>query len=154
MPHKVNPIDFENAEGNFGISNSMNEFFVNKLTKSRMQRDLSDSTVLRNIGLSFGYSQLAISSISKGLDKVKPNKEVILNELNNNWEVLTEAVQTIMRYEGIDNAYEQLKSLSRGNKLNKESYLKFVSDLPISDKSKEKLLKLTPSKYIGLANKL
>ena len=154
MPHKVNPIDFENAEGNFGISNSMNEFFVNKLTKSRMQRDLSDSTVLRNIGLSFGYSQLAVSSISKGLDKVKPNKEVILNELNNNWEVLTEAVQTIMRYEGIDNAYEQLKSLSRGNKLNKESYLKFVSDLPISDKSKEKLLKLTPSKYIGLANKL
>ena len=154
MPHKVNPIDFENAEGNFGISNSMNEFFVNKLTKSRMQRDLSDSTVLRNIGLSFGYSQLAISSISKGLDKVKPNKEVILNELNNNWEVLTEAVQTIMRYEGIDNAYEQLKSLSRGNKLNKQSYLKFVSDLPISDKSKEKLLKLTPSKYIGLANKL
>ena len=154
MPHKVNPIDFENAEGNFGISNSMNEFFVNKLTKSRLQRDLSDSTVLRNIGLSFGYSQLAVSSISKGLDKVKPNKEVILNELNNNWEVLTEAVQTIMRYEGIDNAYEQLKSLSRGNKLNKESYLKFVSDLPISDKSKEKLLKLTPSKYIGLANKL
>ena len=154
MPHKINPIDFENAEGNFGISNSMNEFFVNKLTKSRMQRDLSDSTVLRNIGLSFGYSQLAVSSISKGLDKVKPNKEVILNELNNNWEVLTEAVQTIMRYEGIDNAYEQLKSLSRGNKLNKESYLKFVSDLPISDKSKEKLLKLTPSKYIGLANKL
>jgi len=154
MPHKVNPIDFENAEGNFGLSNSINDFFTNKLSKSRLQRDLSDSTVLRNIGLSFGYSQLAIAAILKGMNKLKPNKESISNELNNNWEVLTEAVQTIMRYEGIDNAYEQLKSLSRGKKLNKDSYIAYVSDLSISKESKDKLLKLTPSKYIGLANKL
>ena len=154
MPHKVNPIDFENSEGNFGLSNSINDFFVNKLSKSRLQRDLSDSTVLRNIGLTFGYAQLGIFSISKGMNKVKPDKDSINKELNNNWEVLTEAVQTIMRYEGIDNAYEQLKSLSRGKKLDKDIYLRFVKDLPISEKSKEKLLKLTPSKYIGLAKKL
>ena len=154
MPHKVNPIDFENAEGNFGISNSLNNFFTNKLTKSRLQRDLSDSTVLRNIGLTFGYSQIALSSLIKGLNKVIPNRDKISEELNNNWEVLTEAVQTIMRYEGIDDAYEQLKSLSRGKKLNKESYIKFIKNLDISSEAKNKLIKLTPSKYIGLANKL
>jgi adenylosuccinate lyase len=154
MPHKVNPIDFENAEGNFGISNSLNDFFTNKLTKSRLQRDLSDSTVLRNIGLTFGYSQIALSSLIKGLNKVIPNRDKISEELNNNWEVLTEAVQTIMRYEGIDDAYEQLKSLSRGKKLNKESYIKFIKNLDISSDAKNKLIKLTPSKYIGLANKL
>ena len=126
MPHKVNPIDFENAEGNFGISNSLNDYFVNKLTKSRLQRDLSDSTVLRNIGLTFGYSQIALTSLTNGMEKVKPNLSKINNELDDNWEVLTEAVQTVMRYEGIDNAYEQLKTLSRGKKLNKESYIKFV----------------------------
>ena len=154
MPHKVNPIDFENAEGNFGLSNALNDFFTNKLSKSRLQRDLSDSTVLRNIGLSFGYSQLAIGSILNGMNKVNPNKDSIEKELNNNWEVLTEAVQTIMRYEGVDNAYEQLKSLSRGKKLDKSSYISFITNLSISDESKEKLLKLTPSKYIGIANKL
>jgi len=154
MPHKVNPIDFENAEGNFGISNSLNDLFINKLTKSRLQRDLSDSTVLRNIGLSFGYSLLATTSISKGINKITPNKKIIANELNESWEVLTEAVQTVMRYEGIEDAYEQLKDLSRGNKLNKSSYKEFISKLNISDEAKEKLHKLTPSKYIGLAKKL
>tara|TARA_B100000035_G_scaffold283707_1_gene266101 strand:- start:1810 stop:3156 length:1347 start_codon:yes stop_codon:yes gene_type:complete len=154
MPHKVNPIDFENAEGNFGISNSLNDYFVNKLTKSRLQRDLSDSTVLRNIGLTFGYSQIALTSLINGMEKVKPNLSKINNELDDNWEVLTEAVQTVMRYEGIDNAYEQLKTLSRGKKLNKESYIKFIKGLQISDASKNKLIKLTPKTYIGLSNKL
>ena len=154
MPHKVNPIDFENAEGNFGISNALNNFFADKLTKSRLQRDLSDSTVLRNIGLSFGYSYLAISSLIKGINKIEPNKDFIDNELNNNWEVLTEAVQTIMRYEGINDAYEQLKKMSRGNKLDKNSYIEFVKNLEISTSSKSKLLNLTPSKYIGLSKKL
>ena len=154
MPHKGNPIDFENAEGNFGISNSLNNFFADKLTKSRLQRDLSDSTVLRNIGLSFGYSYLAISSLINGMSKVEPNKNFISNELDDNWEVLAEAVQTIMRYEGISDAYEQLKKLSRGNKLDKNSYIQFVKTLEISNSSKSKLLNLTPSKYIGLSKKL
>ena len=154
MPHKINPIDFENAEGNFGISNSLNNFFADKLAKSRLQRDLSDSTVLRNIGLSFGYSYLAISSLINGMSKVEPNKNFILNELDDNWEVLAEAVQTIMRYEGISDAYERLKKLTRGNKLDKNSYIQFVKTLEISNSSKSKLLDLTPSKYIGLSKKL
>ena len=151
MPHKVNPIDFENAEGNFGISSALLDFFANKLTKSRHQRDLSDSTVLRNIGLGFGYSALAIKSTNNGLNKITPNKEVIDTELNNNWEVLTEAVQTLMRYEGIPDAYEQLKILSRGSKLDQESYVNFINSLKISKKSKNKLLNLKPSLYIGNA---
>ena len=151
MPHKVNPIDFENAEGNFGISSALLDFFANKLTKSRHQRDLSDSTVLRNIGLGFGYSALAIKSTNNGLNKITPNKEVIDTELNNNWEVLTEAVQTLMRYEGIPDAYEQLKILSRGSKLDQESYINFINSLKISNDSKNKLLNLKPSLYIGNA---
>ena len=126
MPHKVNPIDFENAEGNFGLSNSLNEYFINKLPRSRLQRDLSDSTVLRNIGMSFGYTKIGITSLLNGLQKISPNKEFIFSELDNNWEVLTEAVQTIMRYEGIDDGYELLKNLSRGKKLDKDSYKSFV----------------------------
>ena len=151
MPHKVNPIDFENAEGNFGLSNSLNDFFGNKLSRSRLQRDLSDSTVQRNIGLSFAYSYIGLESLNKGMNKISPNKDTIMRELDNNWEVLTEAVQTVMRYEGIDDAYEQLKTLSRGKKLDKSSYQEFISNLEISSESKNKLLKLTPTKYIGLA---
>ena len=154
MPHKVNPIDFENAEGNFGLSNSLNEYFINKLPRSRLQRDLSDSTVLRNIGMSFGYTKIGITSLLNGLQKISPNKEFIFSELDNNWEVLTEAVQTIMRSEGIDDGYELLKNLSRGKKLDKDSYKSFVNSLDISIKSKEKLLSLTPAKYIGLAKKI
>ena len=154
MPHKVNPIDFENAEGNFGISSSLCEFFANKLTKSRHQRDLSDSTVLRNLGLGFAYSALAIISTNKGLSKITPNKLKISQELDNNWEVLTEAVQTLMRYEGIPDAYEQLKNLSRGSKLTKDSYQSFIKSLSITDLSKKKLLELTPAKYIGISTKL
>ena len=152
MPHKVNPIDFENGEGNLGISNSLLEFFANKLTKSRHQRDLSDSTVLRNVGLGFGYSILSIKSIFKGMNKIDPNLDFIQIELNDNWEVLAEAVQTIMRFEGIPDAYEQLKDLSRGSKLDSLSYKEFVNNLDISTKSKKSLIKLTPSTYIGLAN--
>ena len=151
MPHKVNPIDFENAEGNFGLSNSLNDFFANKLSRSRLQRDLSDSTVQRNIGLSFAYSYIGLESLNNGMNKISPNKDNIMRELDNNWEVLTEAVQTVMRYEGIDDAYEQLKTLSRGKKLDKSSYQEFISNLEISSESKNKLLKLTPTKYIGLA---
>ena len=151
MPHKVNPIDFENAEGNFGISSSLLDFFANKLTKSRHQRDLSDSTVLRNIGLGFGYSALAIKSANNGLNKITPNKMILKKELNDNWEVLTEAVQTLMRYEGIPDAYEQLKNLSRGSKFDQESYINFINSLKISDQSKNKLLNLKPSLYIGHA---
>jgi len=154
MPHKVNPIDFENGEGNLGISNSLLDFFANKLTKSRHQRDLSDSTVLRNVGLGFGYSILSIKSILNGMNKIDPNLDFIQNELNNNWEVLAEAVQTIMRFEGIPDAYEQLKDLSRGSKLDSLSYKEFVNSLDISEKSKKILIKLTPSSYIGLANRL
>ena len=151
MPHKVNPIDFENAEGNFGISSALLDFFANKLTKSRHQRDLSDSTVLRNIGLGFGYSALAIKSTNNGLNKITPNKEVIDKELNDKWEVLTEAVQTLMRYEGIPDAYEQLKSISRGTRLDHKSYINFINSLKISNDSKNKLLNLKPSLYIGNA---
>ena len=154
MPHKVNPIDFENAEGNLGISNALNNHFSDKLTKSRLQRDLSDSTVLRNIGSSYGYSCLAMGSLVKGLKKLTPNRQTISAELDNNWEVLTEAVQTIMRFEGIDDAYEQLKSFSRGNNLDEKIYKDFVSTLNISKASKQKLLNLSPQNYIGLAKKL
>ena len=154
MPHKVNPIDFENAEGNFGISSALLEFFANKLTKSRHQRDLSDSTVLRNVGLGFGYSALAIKSAINGLSKITPNKIHIQNELNNNWEVLTEAVQTLMRYEGIPDAYEQLKKLSRGSKLDQETYITFINSLSISTDSKERLLNLKPNLYIGKAKEI
>ena len=154
MPHKVNPIDFENAEGNFGISSALLEFFANKLTKSRHQRDLSDSTVLRNVGLGFGYSVLAIKSAINGLNKITPNKIKIQDELNDNWEVLTEAVQTLMRYEGIPDAYEQLKKLSRGSKLDQKTYISFIKSLSISKDSKEKLLNLKPNLYVGKAKEI
>ena len=154
MPHKVNPIDFENAEGNFGISSALLEFFANKLTKSRHQRDLSDSTVLRNVGLGFGYSALAIKSAINGLSKITPNKIKIQDELNDNWEVLTEAVQTLMRYEGIPDAYEQLKKLARGSKLDQETYISFIKSLSISKDSKEKLLNLKPNLYVGKAKEI
>ena len=154
MPHKVNPIDFENSEGNLGLSNALFDYFANKLTKSRHQRDLSDSTVLRNVGLGFGYSIIAIKSLLKGLGKIEPNKKFISNELDDNWEVLAEPIQTIMRFEGIPNAYEQLKELSRGSKLDKDSYINFVKNLNISKNSKETLLALTPASYIGSAVEL
>ena len=154
MPHKVNPIDFENSEGNIGLANSMLNFFAEKLPISRMQRDLSDSTTLRNIGAAFGYSVISYKSTLKGLNKITPNNNNINEELDNNWAVLSEAVQTIMRLENIENAYEQLKNLTRGKNLNQEKYLEFIDGLDISPKNKQYLIKLTPRNYIGIAAKL
>tara|TARA_Y100000996_G_scaffold278955_1_gene219944 strand:+ start:7281 stop:8633 length:1353 start_codon:yes stop_codon:yes gene_type:complete len=154
MPHKVNPIDFENSEGNLGLSSSLMSFFAEKLTKSRLQRDLSDSTVLRNLGVGFGYSYLGITSCMNGLTKIQPNKKIARNELSKNWQVLAEAIQIIMKLEGYDNAYEEIKNKTRGQSLDKDSYLKIINDLNISTESKQKLKKLTPLNYLGIASKL
>ncbi len=154
MPHKVNPIDFENSEGNLGLSSSLMSFFAEKLTKSRLQRDLSDSTVLRNLGVGFGYSYLGITSCMNGLTKIQPNKKIARNELSKNWQVLAEAIQIVMKLEGYDNAYEEIKNKTRGQSLDKDSYLKIINDLNISTESKQKLKKLTPLNYLGIASKL
>ena len=154
MPHKVNPIDFENSEGNLGLSNSLMSFFVDKLPKSRLQRDLSDSTVLRNLGVGFGYSYLGISSCLTGLSKIQPNKDVAREELSENWQVLAEAIQIIMKLEGYDNAYEEIKAKTRGQTIDQDSYLNIVNDLNITNESKAKLRKLTPLNYLGIASKL
>ena len=154
MPHKVNPIDFENSEGNIGLANALFNYFAEKLTKSRLQRDLSDSTTIRNVGVAFGHSIISYKSTLRGLNKIIPNKNKIKDELNENWSVLSEAVQTVMRLENIDNAYEKLKELTRGKSLNKQKYIEFISSLNISSKNKEYLLKLKPENYIGVAPKL
>ena len=154
MPHKVNPIDFENSEGNLGISNSLMGFFADKLSKSRLQRDLSDSTVLRNLGIGFGYGYLGIVSCIQGLNKIQPNKLKISSELSNNWQILAEALQIVMKLEGYENAYEEIKRITRGQNLNEDSYLDIVNSLKISEKSKSKLKKLTPHTYLGIASKL
>ncbi len=154
MPHKVNPIDFENSEGNIGLANALFNYFAEKLSKSRLQRDLSDSTTIRNVGVAFGYSIISYKSTLNGLNKISPNKKKIKDELNENWSVLSEAVQTVMRLENIDNAYEKLKELTRGKILNKQKYIEFINDLNISSKNKEYLLKLKPENYIGVAPKL
>ena len=154
MPHKVNPIDFENSEGNLGLSNAMMEFFANKLTKSRLQRDLSDSTVLRNLGVGFGYSYVGFSSALRGLTKLQPNKAQALSELEDNWQILAEAVQIVMKLEGLNNAYEIIKAKTRGLSLDKNSYAELVENLDISKAAKEKLKKLTPTNYLGNAQKL
>ena len=154
MPHKVNPIDFENSEGNLGLSNAMMEFFANKLTKSRLQRDLSDSTVLRNLGVGFGYSYVGFSSALRGLTKLQPNKAQALSELEDNWQILAEAVQIVMKLEGLDNAYEIIKAKTRGLSLDKNSYAELVENLDISKAAKERLKKLTPTNYLGNAKKL
>ena len=154
MPHKVNPIDFENSEGNLGLSNAMMEFFANKLTKSRLQRDLSDSTVLRNLGVGFGYSYVGFSSVLRGLNKLTPNKKQARKELENNWQILAEAIQIVMKLEGLDNAYEIIKSKTRGISLDKNSYAELVENLDISEKAKDTLKNLTPMNYLGIAQKL
>ncbi|MBN2087181.1 adenylosuccinate lyase [Candidatus Peregrinibacteria bacterium] len=154
MPHKVNPIDFENSEGNLGLANSLLRHMSEKLPISRMQRDLTDSTVQRNIGIAFGYSILAYKSTLKGLLKLELNTKVIQEELDNNWALLAEPIQTVMRKNGVPNAYEKLKELTRGKEINKESVREFIKTLKINDEDKENLLKLTPAKYIGLADKI
>lgn len=154
MPHKINPIDFENSEGNIGLANALFEFFARKLPVSRLQRDLSDSTVERTFGTAFAHSYLAYSSLLKGLSKIKVNEEKILEVLNNHPEVITEAIQTILRREGVEMPYEKLKELSRGKKITLHDIHKFINTLKISDKIKKELLKITPENYTGLAGKM
>jgi len=154
MPHKVNPIDFENAEGNLGIANALLIHLAEKLPVSRLQRDLTDSTVLRNLGVPFAHIIIAISSIEKGLSKLIINKEKIANDLTQNWAVVTEAIQTILRREGIEDAYEQLKELTRGTEgINEKSINIFVDQLLVSDSIKQELKAVTPLNYVGNALK-
>jgi len=154
MPHKINPIQFENAEGNMGIANALLNHLALKLPISRMQRDLTDSTTLRNHGVALGHSYIALQNILKGLSRITINKAQMLKELDNHWEVLAEAVQTILRKSGKQDAYEQLKTLTRGQSIDKASMAEFVSGLKIADKDKQTLRKLTPANYTGLAPKL
>ena len=154
MPHKINPIQFENAEGNLGIANSLLNHLAVKLPISRMQRDLTDSTTLRNQGVALGHSYLAVQNIIKGLSRIIINKLQMSAELNTHWEVVAEAVQTVLRKAGQQDAYEQLKTLTRGEAINAEIMAEFVSGLNIPDNDKEILLTLTPASYIGLAPKL
>ena len=152
MPHKVNPIDFENAEGNLLLANSQFSFLAEKLPISRLQRDLTDSTVTRNIGVPISHTLIAIESIKKGMDKIDVNKLKIEMDLENNWAVVSEAIQTILRRENISKPYELLKDLTRGNdEINKESIQNFIKNLPVSEKVKKELLSITPQNYIGNA---
>lgn len=154
MPHKVNPIDFENSEGNLGLANAMLGHLAMKLPVSRLQRDLTDSTVQRNIGVAYGYTLLGIKSLQKGLGKIKVNEAAMAADLESNWALLAEPIQTVMRRYGITDAYEQLKKLTRGAEINKESIQAFVQELDLPDDAKKRLLELTPADYIGLANQL
>jgi adenylosuccinate lyase len=154
MPHKINPINFENAEGNLSISNSLLGGFSRKLQISRMQRDLSDSTVLRNQGVAMAHSLIALKNILKGLERITVNKNKISEELNSHWEVLAEPIQTILRKNGISDAYEKLKELTRGEKITKDIIAEFINGLKIPKSDKEYLLNLTPESYIGYSNKL
>ena len=154
MPHKVNPIDFENSEGNLGLANAVMGFMARKLAISRMQRDLTDSTTLRNMGVGFGYTLIAIRSTVKGLGKLELNKERLADDLDHNWEVLAEPIQTVMRKVGMDHPYERLKELTRGRRVNAEIMRDFVAALPLPKADKERLMKLTPSTYVGLAAQL
>jgi len=151
MPHKVNPIDFENAEGNLGIANSIFSFMANKLPVSRLQRDLTDSTVLRNIGVPFSHTLIAIKSLKKGVNKLVINKEKITNDLNENWAVVAEAIQTILRREGYPNPYETLKKLTRSNaKITSDTINDFINNLEIDEVIKDELRKINPSNYTGI----
>ncbi|MBF0195239.1 MAG: adenylosuccinate lyase [Magnetococcales bacterium] len=154
MPHKVNPIDFENSEGNLGLGNAILGHLAEKLPISRMQRDLTDSTVLRNMGVGFGYSLLAYSSALKGIGKLEANPDRLMADLDANWEVLAEPIQTVMRRYGIEKPYEKLKELTRGNAITQEGIAKFITGLDIPAESKEQLIKLTPATYIGLAESM
>ncbi|EIL96180.1 adenylosuccinate lyase [Rhodanobacter thiooxydans] len=154
MPHKVNPIDFENAEGNFGLANALLGHFAEKLPISRWQRDLTDSTVLRALGTAFGHTLVALESLQKGLGKLNVNAERLAADLDASWEVLAEAVQTVMRRYGLPQPYEQLKALTRGQGITKESMREFIGKLELPAEAKQRLLDLTPGGYIGLAEGL
>ncbi|MDO9050814.1 MAG: adenylosuccinate lyase [Methylotenera sp.] len=155
MPHKVNPIDFENSEGNLGLANAVLRHMAEKLPISRWQRDLTDSTVLRNMGVAFGYTLLGYDSCLRGLNKLEVNPEKLALDLDNSWEVLAEPIQTVMRRYGIENPYEQLKELTRGKGgINKASLHAFISTLNIPNEAKQLLLEMTPATYIGKATEL
>jgi adenylosuccinate lyase len=151
MPHKVNPIDFENAEGNLGIANALFSHLAEKLPISRWQRDLTDSTVLRNLGVGFAHTSIALQSLLKGLSKLEANGDAMLADLEQNWEVLAEPIQTVMRRYGIEKPYEKLKELTRGQRITQEELETFVDSLEIPDHAKEALKRLTPMSYIGNA---
>ena len=151
MPHKVNPIDFENSEGNLGIANAIFDHLSNKLPISRLQRDLTDSTVLRNIGVPLAHTIIAVKSTLKGLNKLIINKEAIEKDLEKNWAVVAEAIQTVLRREGYPNPYEALKALTRtNNKITQESIAEFIDTLDISAELKKTLKQITPSNYTGI----
>lgn len=151
MPHKVNPIDFENAEGNLGLANALLTFFAEKLPISRLQRDLSDSTVMRNLGMALGYAVLAYYSLDKGLRKLELNHQHLIEQLDAHWEVLAEAIQMILRRHGIETPYEKLKQLTRGKTVTKTSLHAFIDSLDIDDSLRKTLKTLTPENYIGYA---
>lgn len=154
MPHKVNPIDFENSEGNLGIANALFDHLANKLPISRMQRDLSDSTVLRNLGVGIAHSLIAYQSSLKGLSRLEVNHRALESDLDNNWEVLAEPVQTVMRRYGVPEPYEKLKALTRGQRISRQSMQEFIDTLEIPEEEKTRLKKLTPGNYIGIATRL
>lgn len=151
MPHKVNPIDFENAEGNFGIANALMNHFAEKLPVSRWQRDLTDSTVLRNLGTCLAHSLIGFKSLQKGISKLEINEDKLLEDLNANWEVLAEPIQTVMRRYGIEKPYEKLKELTRGQGIDQASIKLFIDSLDIPDDAKKLLLDMTPASYTGCA---
>jgi adenylosuccinate lyase len=151
MPHKVNPIDFENAEGNFGMANANLTHISNTVTISRWQRDLTDSTVMRNIGTCFGYMNIALNSLEKGLNKLEINNVKLEEDLDKSWEVLTEAIQTVIRKNNIPDGYELMKDLSRGKDITQTDLVKFINNMNVPSNEKVRLLKLTPASYIGYA---
>src|SRR5690606_27715190 len=154
MPHKVNPIDFENAEGNFGIASELLDHFSTKLPVSRWQRDLTDSTVLRALGTAFGHALIGYDALLRGLGKLSTNPARLAADLDAAWEVLAEAVQTVMRRHGLPNPYEQLKALTRGQGINEASMRGFIASLELPEDEKQRLLALTPGGYTGLADTL
>ena len=154
MPHKVNPIDFENSEGNLGLANALLRHLAEKLPVSRWQRDLTDSTVLRNLGVAFGYSLVAYDACRRGLGKLELNRERLVADLDEAWEVLAEPVQTVMRRYGVPGAYEKLKELTRGKGVERDALREFVRGLPIPDEARQALLEMTPASYVGKAAEL
>ena len=154
MPHKINPIFFENAEGNLDIANNNFSFLASRITRSRLQRDLSGSTVFRNIGVGFAHSLISYKNLIKGVLRVSPNKAQMKKELDENWSILAEAIQTVLRKSGDSSAYDKIKKLTRGKPLTKESYLQLVNSLDVAEKDRVALLELTPHTYLGEINKV
>jgi adenylosuccinate lyase len=154
MPHKVNPIDFENAEGNLGLANALLRHLSEKLPISRWQRDLTDSTVLRNMGVALGYGVLAYQSLATGLGKLELNAQALAADLDKSWEVLAEPIQTVMRRYGVQGAYEKLKEITRGQTVTAEALHKLIRELDIPEADKQRLLAMTPASYTGKAAEL